>query len=254
MEQLRCSIYSPYTVQMYSYCLPAGLMIKIKKICEKLVAFGLECAPVRCAHPSLWAHCHANGALRAPLHPSQLLIQPPNIYKIYRTWAAHVKGFFLSTGPHADWSGYEIWGPLPPASPIVASLILPAIIWGQNYVPVRPNAQIFFGFSFFVWFWDFFFLLFSSFYFLLIHLFLSFSSYLFSTILRLLILLFLYFKLFVVLQTWNIRHSEGFFEGVKPLLIHLGSKLMYTVRSYILTFLFNPFLLDFDLFFLLRQN
>jgi hypothetical protein len=90
---------------------------------------------------------------------------------------------------------------LAPAPPFVASLILPAIFWGQNYVPVRPNAHIFFGFSFFVWFLDLFFLLFSSFYFLLIHLFLSFSSYLFSTILRLLILLFFYFKLFVVLQT-----------------------------------------------------
>jgi hypothetical protein len=112
-------------------------------------------------------------------------------------------------------------------------------------------ALIFFGFSFFIWLLDLFFLLFSSFYFLLIHLFLSFFSYLFSTILRLLIRLFLYFKLFVVLQT---GHSEGFFEAAKPLLIHLGSKLMYTVRSYVLTFWGNPFLLDFDLCFLLLSS
>jgi hypothetical protein len=24
-----------------------------------LVGFGRACAPVRCAHPSFWAHCHA---------------------------------------------------------------------------------------------------------------------------------------------------------------------------------------------------
>jgi hypothetical protein len=34
----------------------------------QLVGFGLACAPVRCAHPSFWAHCHAK---RAP-RPSQL--------------------------------------------------------------------------------------------------------------------------------------------------------------------------------------
>jgi uncharacterized protein YhhL (DUF1145 family) len=38
------------------------------------------------------------------------------------------------------------------------------------------------------------------------------------------------------------------------LLIHLGSKLMYTVWSYVLTFLGNPFLLDFDLCFLLLSS
>jgi hypothetical protein len=51
--------------------------------------------------------------------------------------------------------------PLPPPAP--ASLILPAIFWGQNYVPVRPYALIFFGFSFFIKFLDLFFLLFSYF-------------------------------------------------------------------------------------------
>jgi hypothetical protein len=56
--------------------------------------------------------------------------------------------------------------------------------------------------------------------------------------LRLLILLFFYFKLFVVLY---VRHSEGFFEGATPFLIHLGSKLMYMVQLYVLTFLFYPF-------------
>jgi hypothetical protein len=40
-----------------------------------------------------------NGALRAPptIAASLLLILPPKIFTIYRTWAAYVKGFFLST-------------------------------------------------------------------------------------------------------------------------------------------------------------
>ncbi len=122
-----------------------------------------------------------------------------------------------------------------PHPPITASLILPAIFWGQNYVPVRRYALIFFGFSFFIQFLDLFFLLFSyfssllfnfSYLSLLILLFLSLLILLAGTILCLLILLFLYFKLFVVLQARYIRHSEGFFEGAKPFLIHLRSKLM----------------------------
>ena len=35
-----------------------------------LVGFGRACAPVRCAHPSFWAHCHAQRALRATSHRS----------------------------------------------------------------------------------------------------------------------------------------------------------------------------------------
>ncbi len=111
----------------------------------------------------------------------------------------------------------------------------PAIVWGLNYISVPPYALIFFGFSFFLQFLDllfcYFLLFFSPFQFLLIHLFLSFSSYLsysssssYSSP--------LYFKLFVVLQTCmiHIRHSEGFFEGVKPFFYPFG------VRPYVLTF------------------
>jgi hypothetical protein len=56
------------------------------------------------------------------------------------------------------------------------------------------------------------------------------------------------------LQTWDIHYSEGFFEGAKPFLIHLRSKLMYTMRPCVLTFLFYPFLMYFDLFFLLLSS
>ncbi len=135
-----------------------------------LVGFGRACAPVRCAHPSLWAHCHPKrGAARPPSLPitaSLLRIWPPKIHKIYPTWAAHVKDFFLSTVPQ------RLWGPLPPVPP------LPAIFWCQKYIPVRPYALIFLVFLFFS-FW-----IFSLRYSLLFLLsffdfFLFFSSYLF---------------------------------------------------------------------------
>ncbi len=75
-----------------------------------------------------------------------------------------------------------------------------------------------------------------------------------GAILRLRILVFLYFKLFFVLQTCILRiytypyHSEGFFEVAKPFLIPLRSKLMYTsvqpyysslhISSYFFSYLF----------------
>jgi hypothetical protein len=38
---------------------------------NQLVGFGRACAPVRCAHPSFWAHYHAKrGAARPPPPPS----------------------------------------------------------------------------------------------------------------------------------------------------------------------------------------
>jgi hypothetical protein len=53
-----------------------------------------------------------NRALRAPppIAASLLLIRPPKIFTIYRTWAAYVKGFFLST----DAMKYEVPFPRPP--------------------------------------------------------------------------------------------------------------------------------------------
>ena len=66
---------------------------------------------------------------------------------------------------------YEVH--LPPASPIAALLILPAILLGSNYVAMRPYALMF---SFFLQFLDLF-LLFSSFSSLLFTFFLFFSSY-----------------------------------------------------------------------------
>jgi hypothetical protein len=86
----------------------------------------------------------------------------------------------------------------PPASPIAALLILPAIFWGQNYVPVPPYALIFFWFFFSIVFGSFLFIIlfpfYSPFQFLLILLFLSLLILLVGAILSLLFLLLLHFK------------------------------------------------------------
>ncbi len=93
---------------------------------------------------------------------------------------------------------------------IAASLILPAIIWGQNYVLVppygiRPNFLFVFLFYSF-WIFSFYYslpFLISIFQFLLILFFLSLLILLVGAILRLLILLLLYFKLFVILMVYK---------------------------------------------------
>ncbi len=127
---------------------------------------------IQCAHPSFGAHCHTKrGAARPPppIAATLLLIQSPKIdLKKYRTraapviglpeikcfpsgsrWAARVMGFFLSTVPQRLYMKYEV-----PCPPIAASLIITAIFWGQNYVPVRPYALIFSVFLFYS-FWIF---------------------------------------------------------------------------------------------------
>jgi hypothetical protein len=57
----------------------------LKSVIRKLVGFGRACAPMRCAHPSFWAHCHAKqGAARPPpplpIAASLILIRPQKIY------------------------------------------------------------------------------------------------------------------------------------------------------------------------------
>ncbi len=102
---------------------------------------------MRCAHPSFRAHRHAKrGAVRPPARRSFAVSYstPQKIYKIYRTWAAHVKGFFFPL----DHRGYEIGDPLSPAPPIAAL----QYFWGHNYFSVRPHFLVF---SFFNSFWIF---------------------------------------------------------------------------------------------------
>ncbi len=63
------------------------------------MGFGRACAPVCCAHPSFWAHCHAKqGAARPPpIAASLLFLRIPKKKIIYLTRAACLKGLFLST-------------------------------------------------------------------------------------------------------------------------------------------------------------
>ncbi len=113
------------------------------------MGFGRACAPVRCAHPSFWAHCHPKrGAARPPppIAASLLLIRPQKPNKIYWTRDANVMGIFLSTGPQRLWNMRS----LAPAPPSTASLILLTIFLGSTYCTVcteatiRPNYFVFF--------------------------------------------------------------------------------------------------------------
>ena len=63
------------------------------------MVFCRACVPVRCAHPSFWAHCHAKqGAARPPpIAASLLFLRIPKKKIIYLTRAACLKGLFLST-------------------------------------------------------------------------------------------------------------------------------------------------------------
>jgi hypothetical protein len=155
-----------------------------------------------------------NGALRPPPSPPIaallfLILPPKNILNLSNLGRPRQGPFSF----HRNTEAMKNEVHLPPASPIAALLILPAIFWGQNYVPVPPHALIFFWFFFSIVFGSFLFIIlfpfYSPFQFLLILLFLSLLILLFlsflilpvGAILRLLFLLLLYFKLFVDLQT-----------------------------------------------------
>jgi hypothetical protein len=110
--------------------------------------------------------------------------------------------------------------PLPP--PVVASLILPAIFWGKKCVPVRlfkissyPSLLISSHSSF---------LIFESVSCIAdIHI-NFFYKYLYFNSWKIPV----WGKRFLFLSRQNTYSSFwGFFEGAKPFLIHLGSKLMY---------------------------
>ncbi len=97
---------------------------------EQLVGFGLACAPVRSAHPSFWVHCHAKLGAARPPRPSQLrcfLFDPQKYLQSIELGPPTSRAFFF---PQRLWN---MRSP-PPAPPIAASLILPAIFLGSNYV------------------------------------------------------------------------------------------------------------------------
>ncbi len=85
-------------------------------------------------------------ALRAPVFLGSLPRQTGRCAPPTRPSQLRCFCFFLSTGPQRLWNRKS---PCPPAPPIAASLILPAIFLGSNYVLMRPDTLIFSVFSFF---------------------------------------------------------------------------------------------------------
>jgi hypothetical protein len=66
---------------------------------KKLVGFGLACAPVRCAHPSFWAHLPAKRGAACPPIAASLLPQKLKINKLF----PETKCF--PSGPNSDRQG-----------------------------------------------------------------------------------------------------------------------------------------------------
>ncbi len=172
------------------------------------MGFGHACAPVRWAHPSFELIATQNGALRAPPLPiaaSLLLIRPSKIYKIY--WAAHVKGFFLSTGPQRLWN---MRSPAPRSAH--RSFAYPS----GNILRLKlcTGANIchtFFRFFFSIVFRSFLFVslffFISPFQFHLILVFLSFFSYLFLFFSQVLFFVFLFFSSYILNCLLYYRHA-----------------------------------------------
>jgi len=112
--------------QVQNYILQALVERGWERWCGILAAGARPCA----ARTRLFGFIATpNRALRAPppIAASLLLIRPTKIFTIYRTWAAYVKGFFLST----EAMKYEV----PCPRPAHHSFADPSSIFlGSNYV------------------------------------------------------------------------------------------------------------------------
>ena len=141
-----------------------------------------------------WPRVRAR-ALRAPVFLSSL---PPQTGRCVPPLPVH--------------RSQEVWGPPPPAPPIAASLILPAIFWGQRLkIMYRcDHTPYFFRFFFSIFFGSFLFVIlfffFSPYQFLLL-LFLSFSSYLFLFFSQVLFCVFFFFSFYILNCLLYYRHE-----------------------------------------------
>jgi hypothetical protein len=164
-----------------------------------LVGIGLACAPVRCAHPSFWVHCHAKRGAARPPRPSQLrcFLFDPQIYLQSIELGRPRQGFF-SFHWTTEAMKYEVPCPLPPVKLCINATVSPHI-FGFFLFSIDFGSFLFAILFFF----------FSPFQFLLILLFLSFSSY-----------------LFLLISSYSSRRCYSS-SSYSSILIHLGSKFMY---------------------------
>jgi hypothetical protein len=136
------------------------------------VGFGRACAPVRCAHPSFSARCHANQAAVHPAPAHRSFAASQKYIKSIELGPPTSKAFFFPQ----DHRGYVIWGPLPQPRPSHFADSSGNILGSKlcTGATIRPNFWWFF--LFYIVFGSFFLYL-SSFSSLLFNFFLFISSY-----------------------------------------------------------------------------
>jgi len=196
--------YLSLSVHLFTYISPffSFSIALFRSICIYiLVGFGRACAPVRCAHPSFWAHCHPKRGAARPPCPSQLRcfsFDPQKYIKSIQLGPPTSKAFFTplnhmqtAEAPPAHRSSAD------PSRNILGSKLCTG-------ATIRPTFSGFLFYIFLIFSFCysllFIFFLFISFYpSLLISSFSSRRCYMYSS--SSYILLFLYCKLFVVLQT-----------------------------------------------------
>jgi hypothetical protein len=111
------------------------------------VGFGRACAPVRCAHPSFWTHCHAQrGALRPP--PAHRSFAAPTkiknrLYIETKSFPSSPKsaarGVYFSTGLSCTLLSYiaPYWTTLHPFE-LRCALLSYAAPFGSTLHPTKP--------------------------------------------------------------------------------------------------------------------
>ncbi len=111
-----------------------------------LVGFGRACAPVRCAHPSFWAHCNAKQGAALPTHRSFAAFYSYSKNKIiYQTRAARVKGFsFNSTTETREYTECQALYPVvrigSPTPHLQESVAPPVWVQGRRHTNFRMRG------------------------------------------------------------------------------------------------------------------
>ncbi len=171
------------------------------------MGFGRACAPVRCAHPSFWVHCHTNRGA-APTPPSQLRcfsFDPHKYIKSIQLGPPTSNAFFtpLDHMQTAEAMKYEV--PWPRPSQLRWSF---PQYFGVKIMCRCDHTPYFFGFSFFN-------IGFGSFLFVI--LFFLFSSY---------------SSLFILLFLSLLYHSSSSYSSLLSLLYHSSSYILNWLLYY----------------------